>query len=66
MGVIELMVKPTPLVLQVIITNKKDGSLRKYLDFHELTKVLLHDHYTMPILEDVLHDIKDVTEADLS
>ena len=69
LGVIEPVEKPTPWVSQLVLTKKKNGSLRICLDPQELNKVLMREHYTMPNLEDVLHDIQGATvftKADLS
>lgn len=69
LGVIEPVEEPTPWVSQLVLTKKKNGSLRICLDPQELNKVLMREHFTMPILEDVLHDMKDAkvfTKADLS
>ena len=43
--------------------------MRICLDPHGLNKVLMREHYTIPILEDVLHDMRDAkvfTKVDLS
>lgn len=67
--VIEKINKPTPWLSQLVMTPKKDGSLRICIDPLELNKVLQREHYTMPVLEEVLHELKDAkffTKADLS
>ena len=43
--------------------------LRIYLDSHELNKALMREQYIMPILEDLLHDMRDAkvfTKEELS
>ena len=69
LGVIEPFKNPTPWVSQLVLTRKKNGALRICLDPHELNKALMREHYIMPILEDVLHDMRSAkifTTADLS
>ena len=46
---------PTPWVSQLVIT-KKNGEVRVCIDPRELNKALLREHYTLPILEDTLHE----------
>ena len=68
-GVIEKVTEPTPWLSQLVITPKKDGSLRTCIDPLELNKVLLREHYSMPVLEEVLHELKDAkvfSKADLA
>ena len=68
-GVIEPVKKPTPWVNQLVLTRNKNGALRICLDPYELNKALMREHYIMPILEDVLHDMRGAkifTKADLS
>ena len=59
LGVLTEVNEPTPWVSQIVITEKKNGSLRLCLDPHELNKNLLREHYTLPILEDVLHEMRN-------
>ena len=69
MGVITKVDGPTPWVSQIVITHKKSGEIRICLDPHELNKVILREHYTLPILEDVLHELRSshvFSKADLS
>ncbi len=68
-GIIAPVDEPTPWVSQVVVTMKKSGKLRVCIDPRELNKALLREHYTLPILEDVLHGLrksKVFTKADLS
>ena len=69
LGVIAPVEEPTPWVNQIVITQKKSGELRICLDPRELNKALMREHYTLPVLDDVLHELKDsrvFTKADLS
>lgn len=55
----------------VLVRHQLKAELKRLtkLDTHELNKAFIQEHYTMPILEDVLHDIKYArifTKADLS
>ena len=61
--------EPTPWVSQIVVTTKKSGKLRVCIDPHELNKALLREHYTLPILDDVLHNLrraKVFTKVDLA
>ena len=51
------------------MTHKKDGSVRICIDPNELNKALLRERFTMPVMEDILHELKDArifSKADLS
>ena len=68
-GVIAPVTEPTPWVSQIVVTKKKQGGLRMCIDPPELNKALKRERYTMPVLEDVIHDLsksKIFTKADLS
>ncbi|GAB1598786.1 hypothetical protein Ahia01_000155800 [Argonauta hians] len=69
LGVITPVNEPTPWVSQIAITQKKSGKLRVCLDPQELNKALLREHYTLPVLEDSLHELsksKVFSKADLA
>lgn len=69
LGVIEKVTEPTDWLSQPVLTPKKDGRTRVCIDPHELNKVLLREHYTMPVLDDTLHEMRDAviyTKADMS
>ena len=69
LGVITPVDEPTPWVSQLVITRKKSGALRVCIDPRELNHALLREHYTLPILEDTLHELstsKLFTKTDLS
>ena len=69
LGVIEPVDQPTPWVSQIVLARKRSGEIRVCLDPHELNKAIQREHYTLPILEDVLHDLRNSTvfsKADLS
>ena len=55
LGVITKVEGPTPWVSQLVIT-KKNGEVRVCIDPRELNKALLREHYTLPILEDTVHE----------
>ena len=60
---------PTPWVSQLVLTKKKNGQIRICIDPQELNKALLREHYTLPVLEDTLHEMRDsrfFSKADLS
>ena len=61
--------EPTQWVNQMVIVPKKDGSIRLCLDPRELNKVLMREHFTLPTLDDTLHEIgtsKVFSKVDLS
>jgi len=69
LGVITPVEEPTPWVSQMVIVEKKSGALRICIDPHELNKALQRERYTMPILDDTLHEMRHsriFTKADLS
>ena len=55
LGVITHVEEATPWMSQIVVTHKKSGDIRVCLDPHELNKCILREHFTFPILEDVLH-----------
>ena len=42
-----------------MVIHKKSGDLREWLDPHELNKCIPREHFTLPILDDVLHELQD-------
>ena len=59
----------TPWVSQLAVTQKKSGELRLCLDPRELNKSLMREHYTLPVLEETLHELGEsrvFSKADLS
>ncbi|GFX23987.1 transposon Tf2-11 polyprotein [Trichonephila clavipes] len=44
---------------QVLVVHKKDGSLRVCIDFRKLNRVLVKDHYPLPLIEDILDKLQD-------
>ena len=38
----------------MLIVEKKDGSIRLFLDPRELNKAIMREHYTVPTFDDVL------------
>ena len=67
--VIEPAEEATPWVSQLVVAKKKSGAIRVCIDPRELNRALVREHYTLPILEDTLHEMRDAkmfTKADLS
>ena len=61
--------EPTPWVSQLVVVTKKNGGVRVCIDRREPNKAILREHYTLPIIEDTLHELGQscmFTEADLS
>ena len=61
--------EPTPWVSQIVLTPKKSGDIRVCIDPKELNRALLREHYELPVLEDILHELsqsKVFTKIDLS
>ncbi|KAK2159095.1 hypothetical protein NP493_1750g00045 [Ridgeia piscesae] len=54
-------------LVKVVVVKKRSDALRVRIDPHELNKALQCEHYTLPILEDVLHDFQGAffSKADL-
>ncbi|GFV53640.1 retrovirus-related Pol polyprotein from transposon 412 [Trichonephila clavipes] len=44
---------------QVLVVHKKDGSPRVCIDFRKLNRVLVNDHYPLPLIEDILDKLQD-------
>ena len=68
-GVIIAQDEPTPWISQLVVATKKNGNIRICLDPKELNKALLREHFTLPILEDTLHELgqsRVFCKADLS
>lgn len=57
LGVILPVNEPTEWVSQTVISRKKNGKLRLCLDPLELNKVLIRERYSLPTMEDVLHQM---------
>lgn len=68
MGVICPVTEPTPWVSQMVVTRKKNGQLRICIDPKYLNEALQRERFTMPHLDDVLHELsqsKIFTKVDL-
>ena len=75
-GVIAPVNRPTPWVSQMVASKKKKGvggggggGIRICIDLPHLNKALKREHYTLPVLEDVLHELSQssvFSKADLS
>ena len=57
LGVLTKVEEPTPRVSQLVVVPKKNGGVRVCIDPRELNKALIREHYTLPILEDTLHEL---------
>lgn len=69
LNVIAPVDEPTEWVSQSVLTPKKNGTVRLCLDPQEINKVILREHYCLPTIDDILHELKDskvFTKADLS
>ncbi|GFT49423.1 retrovirus-related Pol polyprotein from transposon 297 [Trichonephila clavipes] len=44
---------------QVLVVRKKDGSPRVCIDFRKLNRVLVKDHYPLPLIEDILDKLQN-------
>ncbi|GFV92208.1 retrovirus-related Pol polyprotein from transposon 297 [Trichonephila clavipes] len=44
---------------QVLVVRKKDGSPRVCIDFRKLNRVLVKDHYPLPLIEDILDKLQE-------
>ena len=69
LGVIAPVDKPTPWVSQLVVTEKKSGALRVCIDPRELNKALQRERFTLPVLEDSLHELGEsrvFSKADLA
>ena len=60
---------PTPWLSQLVIAKKKNGDIRVCIDPRELNRALLRERYSLPILDEVLYEMRDsriFSKADLS
>ena len=67
--IIEPVSEPTPWVSQMVTTEKKSGALRVCIDPRELNKALQRERFTLPVLEDSTHELREsrvFTKADLA
>ena len=53
--------EPTEWVSQTVIVKKPDGSIRICLDPQELNKGLVRERYTLPTLDDTIHELSQST-----
>ena len=68
-GIIATVTEPSPWVSQLVVAYKKSGDLRVCVDPKELNKALVRERFTIPVLEDQLHELgcsKLFSKADLS
>ena len=60
-GVLAEVDEPTDWVSQMSVAKKKSGSVRICIDPGPLNKYLMREHYTLPVLNDVLPELNDAT-----
>ena len=53
-GIVTPVTEPTPWVSQLVVANKPNGKIRVCIDPKYLRRALQREHYTMPILDDVI------------
>ncbi|CAM1297642.1 Uncharacterised protein r2_g700 [Pycnogonum litorale] len=69
LGVLAPVTEPTPWLSQIVVVAKKSENIRLCLDLFELNKALVRERYTLPVLEDTLHDMRNskvFSKADLA
>ena len=59
-GVIVKVSEPTDWVNSLVLVKKQNGSLRICLEPRHLTKAMKREHYRLPVLEDVISNLKGV------
>ena len=58
-GVLVPVTEPTEWVSQMAVVHKRDGKLRICIDPQPLNAALKQEHYRLPVLDDVLPELKD-------
>ena len=58
-GVLVPVTEPTEWVSQMAVVHKRDGKLRICIDPQPLNAALKREHYRLPVLDDVLPELKD-------
>jgi len=43
----------------IVLTRKKNGEIRMYIDFRALNKIMVQDKYLLPLIEDQLDMLRD-------
>ena len=56
-GIVTPVTEPTPWISQLVVANEPNGKIRVCIDPKYLNKALQREHYTMPIPDDVLHEL---------
>ena len=57
LNVIAPIDEPTEWVSQIVLAKKPNGDVRLCIDPQELNKVIIRERYTLPTLEDSLHEL---------
>jgi hypothetical protein len=60
MDIISRVDEPTEWVSSMVVTEKKDGSVRICLDPKPLNQAILREHHHIPTLEDIAHKFADM------
>ena len=58
-GVLVPVTEPTEWVSQMAVVHKPNGKLRICIDPQPLNAALKREHYRLPVLDDVLPELKD-------
>ncbi len=58
LGILNEVDEPTPWVSKMVTTIKKCGDRRICIDPRPLNKALMREHYYLPVLEDILPQLK--------
>lgn len=58
-GVLVPMTEPTEWVSQMAVVHKPNGKLHRCIDPQSLNEALKHEHYRLPVLDDVLPKHRD-------
>ena len=53
-GVLKKVDEPTDWVSNLVVIEKKDGSLRLCLDPKDLNRAIKREHYTIPTLQEIV------------
>ena len=48
----------SPARVPIIFVPKKDSSLRLYINYHSLNKVIIKNHYPFPLINKILDRLK--------
>ena len=60
-GVLVKVGQPTDWVNNLVIVEKKNGSLRLCLDLRDLNKSIKHEHYKIPTMQEIASEFAGKT-----